>query len=96
MVDAEKGMPSGGVPPRHQGEESRVPDLLHGPQEGLAPAEAREVPIKIEKYSDEEAECHACGQRGRPPPHNHHPPLCQPIVRVCDHSFPRVRRLVAP
>jgi hypothetical protein len=51
--------------------------------------------IWVEKYEDDDAECHSCGKVGRPRYLIHFDHLCQHFVALCGLCWKRLRRIIA-
>lgn len=52
-------------------------------------------PIRLENYSDDDAECHSCGKVGRPRRLIHLAHLCQHFVALCPICFAKLANLLA-
>jgi hypothetical protein len=51
--------------------------------------------IRIERFTEDDAECHSCGEIGRPRYLIHLGHLCQHFVALCDVCWKRFRVMVA-
>jgi hypothetical protein len=51
--------------------------------------------IRLENYSDDDAECHSCGKIGRPRRLIHLGHLCQHFVALCPTCFSKLANLLA-
>lgn len=52
-------------------------------------------PIRIERFVDDDAECHSCGKVGRPRNLIHLAHLCQHFVALCDVCWKKFKAVVA-
>ena len=50
--------------------------------------------LVMEKYNDDDAECHSCGEVGRPRTLIHFAHLCQHFVALCSRCLSKLRMVL--